>query len=336
MNNEKLLEYAISVNPTRIELELTERCNLSCKFCYNSQKPIDSTLSTKIISRLADENVPEIVLTGGEPLLHPQFETILSLCASLFQKTMIQTNGTLISDSVADMFVQHNVFEINISLHGSSTLHDALTQRIGSYENAINAIKRLNRRGVRVSSNFVMTKENAKGLVQNLTMLYDLGIRCMTLTRFTPTGFGSANSELALDRHEVIAAIYAADEFCKARKDMTLLLANSIPMCALPHNLMNYCEHCHFGASRFYVDIQGNVLMCGMSRLQIGNIIYHSFEEIKRGSAEFAAHISGNDVPQSCFSCMNFKQCRGGCRAAALAATGTTHGADPYKKEETI
>ena len=59
-----ILKQSINMAPTKVELELTEQCNLSCVFCYNSQKPIISGISERIIQRLIDEGVFEIVLTG--------------------------------------------------------------------------------------------------------------------------------------------------------------------------------------------------------------------------------------------------------------------------------
>lgn len=330
MDNERLLNYAIHTNPTRVELELTERCNLFCKFCYNSQKPVDSPLVMDLLQRLAEEGVPEIVLTGGEPILHPQFHDILCVCSTMFQKTMVQTNGTLIDDHIADLLTEKRVFEVNVSLHGIRELHDALTLQPGSHKSAVEAIKRLIYRKMRVSSNFVMTRDNIAGLERNLHELYQLGVRCMTLTRFTPTGMGSANSQMVLSREEIIESIGVADQFSRANADVTILLANSMPLCALPLSLSNYCEHCHFGASRFYIDVNGNVLMCGMSRVQIGNILQETFAEIKERSQEFAWHILGKDVPEQCSACVDFQRCRGGCRAAALASTGSLCGADPY------
>jgi len=336
MDSEKLLEYAININPTRIELELTERCNLSCKFCYNSQKPIDSSLVYNILTRLAEENIPEIVLTGGEPVLHPQFNCILRSCTTLFQKTMLQTNGTLIDDAIADLLADNDVFEVNISLHGSPDLHDALTMSNGSHESAFVAIKRLIDRKIKVSSNFVMTKNNVSGLIDNLKELYGIGVRCMTLTRFTPTGVGAENLDMALSCEEIVEAVEVADKFSKDKQDATILLANSMPFCSLPTSLSNYCEYCHFGASRFYIDVNGNVMMCGMSRIQIGNITQNSFTDIKRSSEEYTNHILGKDVPRSCSACENFQKCRGGCRAAALASSGNLCGADPYLVKERI
>ena len=47
-----LLNYNINMAPTRVELELTEACNLKCLFCYNSQKPIISVKPIEIIEKI--------------------------------------------------------------------------------------------------------------------------------------------------------------------------------------------------------------------------------------------------------------------------------------------
>ncbi|MHB9296063.1 putative mycofactocin radical SAM maturase MftC [Pillotina sp. SPG140] len=330
MNPEQLLRYSINTAPIRVEFELTERCNLACCFCYNSQKPTDSKLAIEIIQRIAEEGVPEIVLTGGEPLLHPDFTQILAYCSKLFVKVMIQTNGTLINDAIADSLYTNAVYEVNISLHGDATRHDRLTQVTGSHHDTVEALKCLTARGIRVSSNFVLTKTNIGALSDNIDLLYENGVRCITLTRFTPTGVGFESKELALTREEIVNAISLADSKKRQLNGLSVLLANSMPRCALPQALSNYCEHCHFGASRFYIDISGNVLMCGMSRTSIGNILNDNFVDIKKNSDVFQNHILGDDVPAVCKQCGDFHQCRGGCRAAALAHSNSLCGKDPY------
>lgn len=333
MISPKLFEFACLVNPTRVEFELTERCNLACRFCYNSQAPVDSDNLFEIIDQLVLGDVPEIVLTGGEPVLHPRFMELTSYCAHKFNKVMLQTNGTLITDAVAKHLHENGVHEVNISIHGEKKCHDCLTQVDGSYASALQAISLLVNLPIRISSNFVVTKENIEELQANINTLYEHGVRHLTLTRFTPAGVGSANKDLVVSLEELVAAITIADDQVRRLDGLTVLLANAMPRCALPDTLKSYCGHCHFGASRFYIDINGNVLMCGMSRVKIGNILEESFYIMKQRSEDYKKHILGTDVPKVCQDCSDFKQCRGGCRAAALAYSSSLCGSDPYNKK---
>ncbi len=327
-----LLDINMHMNPTRVEIELTEQCNLKCKFCYNSQDPLISDNVFEIIDRLHEAGVMEVILTGGEPLTHPRFFDILKKCCKCFYKAMIQTNGTFIDAETARIFKQLGVYGVNVSLHGNEELHEKLTLVQGSYAQAYSALQHLVSEGVNTTSNFVLTTENVIGFSDALRNLYDMGVDGMTLTRFTPTGVGADNEYLAISTNQLIDVLNQADKFILQQKNTSfyILLANSIPYCALPENLKHYCEYCHFGASRFYVDINGNVLMCGMSRLQIGNILKEDFFDMKSKSEIYCNHICGMDVPSYCQKCGHFSECRGGCRAAALACSKKIDGFDPY------
>lgn len=332
MENNRLLEINIDMNPTRVEIELTEKCNLKCKFCYNSQNPLISDKIFDIIERLHKFGVMEIILTGGEPMSHPLFLGIFDRCCEYFDKVMVQTNGTMIDAEIVEVLKTRKVYGVNVSLHGGKESHEKLTMIDGSYEQAYEAIKLLTSHGINTASNFVLTSENISDFPATIKKLHDAGASGMTLTRFTPTGIGADNAYLSISRDDLIKVLEQADLFLKhcSNNRFYVLLANSVPYCSLPTHLKHYSEHCHFGASRFYIDINGNVLMCGMSRLEIGNILNESFSEMKRKSHIYCNHICGLDVPTYCKKCANFKMCRGGCRAAALACFDNIDGPDPY------
>ncbi len=334
MESNRLLEINIGMNPTRVEVELTEQCNLKCKFCYNSQNPLISEKIFDVIELMHEQGVMEVILTGGEPISHPQFVAILDKCCEYFDKVMVQTNGTLIDAEMAKRLKDKGVYGVNVSLHGNKELHEKLTLVEGSYEQAYNALTQLTSQGVNTVSNFVLTTENISDFPATIKELHDMGVNGMTLTRFTPTGIGADNAYLSITTDQLVEVLEQADSFLEdcSNKSFYVLLANSVPYCALPTHLKHYSEYCHFGASRFYIDINGNVLMCGMSRLQVGNILNETFAEMKRKSEIYCNHICGLDVPDYCKKCANFKMCRGGCRAAALACSNRIDGPDPYCK----
>lgn len=334
MGKNRLLEINIGMNPTRVEMELTEQCNLKCKFCYSSQNPLISEKVFDVIERLHEMGVLEIILTGGEPISHPLFLEILNKCCEYFDKVMIQTNGTLIDAEMAKSLKSAGVYGVNVSLHGNKELHEKLTLVDGSYIQAYEALEYLTLEGINTASNFVLTAENISDFPKMIKKLHDMGVNGMTLTRFTPTGIGANNAYLSISTDQLIEVLEQADSFLESCSNQSfyVLLANSVPYCTLPEHLKHYSEYCHFGASRFYIDINGNVLMCGMARLQVGNILDETFEEMKSKSEIYCNHICGADVPAYCKKCANFKRCRGGCRAAALACYNKIDGPDPYCK----
>lgn len=78
-------------------LEITRRCDLSCGYCYQSNdplsdKPIDQIeKEVKILLRLRKSDA--IIISGGEPLLHPQLEQIVKMVKSFHVKPVLVTNG---------------------------------------------------------------------------------------------------------------------------------------------------------------------------------------------------------------------------------------------------
>jgi radical SAM protein with 4Fe4S-binding SPASM domain len=326
---EKILLQNLDVSPVNVQLELTEACNLRCRFCYNSQQPVLCSKYNDIIDRLANEKVMEIVLTGGEPMLHPDFVKIVEICSNKFTKVQIQTNGTHITREMAKTLEAFHVQSVNVSLHGFEETNDYLTRVKGSYKKALDGIKAILSTNVMVVSNFVLTSKNISELPAHIDCLCNIGVKNFTLTRFSPTGVGSSSTFLKTSKDELLLALEYVNNKQRKEKGVSFLLANSIPRCALPPHLYNHCNYCHFGASRFYIDVKGNVLVCGMSRVKLGNLLEDSIRSIKEKSQIYKNHITGESFPQKCKVCADFCLCRGGCRAAAMSVSGSFSGADP-------
>ncbi|WP_300408573.1 radical SAM protein [Lagierella sp.] len=87
-----------------VYFHVTYKCNLKCEYCYQNiyakdHNMIDSTKDwKKILRKLKFYDVKKIVITGGEPLLHPQIDQILKFAKSLGYEIDLLTNGSLIRE----------------------------------------------------------------------------------------------------------------------------------------------------------------------------------------------------------------------------------------------
>lgn len=85
----------------------TSGCNLRCSFCdtpYTSWKPEGTACSIDELShRIAASTAPDVVLTGGEPLLLPNLPELARQCRLLGRRTTIETAGTVFLDIDADL-----------------------------------------------------------------------------------------------------------------------------------------------------------------------------------------------------------------------------------------
>ncbi|MEI7473963.1 MAG: radical SAM protein [bacterium] len=131
-------------------------CNLKCKHCYLGCQPTTKIKSflgmEKIKNSLADiegNKLDYIYLTGGEPLLHPDINSIIRLCLKKANVTIL-SNGILINDKKARFLRQieqeHNnehelVFKISLD-HYNEQKNDDIRGK-GSFKKAVAAIQHL-------------------------------------------------------------------------------------------------------------------------------------------------------------------------------------------------
>ncbi len=313
-------DYLRLISPLLVQVELTEACNLKCKFCYNSQKPRYNRNVIQMLDLLAKQNVMQVTLTGGEPLMHPDFFDILQYATSHFPNVMILSNGTLMTDEIIEKISETGVMSVSISIHGDEETHEMLTCSCNSYRNSLHAIEKfLNIGKIPVASNFVLNACNIAVLEKTMETFHTMGLRFMTITRFVPVGIGRSAHSLEISREDMVKAMDFADRFMKNTSNPHIEFAEAIPYCAVPPHLKYLANTCSYGYDRFYVDIDGNLMVCGLSRILLGgNILETPIKEIKQHSSTFMDFITNEHVPTSCVSCETFDKCHGGCRAAAM------------------
>ena len=111
-------------------VEVTNKCNLYCKHCYNeSQNKHNTFLSMELLENLyksmRDNKGRRIAISGGEPLLHPNIMGIMR-CATEYQiETQIVTNGTLLHKYI-DTINKNPYITIQVSVDGIGPTHDLL------------------------------------------------------------------------------------------------------------------------------------------------------------------------------------------------------------------
>lgn len=166
--------------PANGSIELLPLCNMNCDMCY--VRLSREEMEQKGRMRTADEwleigrqmqksGVLFLLLTGGEPLLFPEFKKVYLGLREMGMILTINTNGTLIDEEWAAFFGAHRPRRINITLYGTEeeTYRD-LCHYPDGFEKTIRAIRLLRQHGVDVKVGGSLTKENAKDLDKILDM----------------------------------------------------------------------------------------------------------------------------------------------------------------------
>jgi radical SAM protein with 4Fe4S-binding SPASM domain len=133
--------------PVSGSIELLHPCNLKCVHCYCPPGK-GGGLTLGEIRRIMDEAAAEgllwLLITGGEPLFRPDFLDIYSHVKSLGVFVNLFTNGTMITEKIADHFAEYPPFSIEISLYGATEeTYERVTGVKGSYRRCIRGIERI-------------------------------------------------------------------------------------------------------------------------------------------------------------------------------------------------
>lgn len=182
------LDYPI---PHSFVLSLTSDCNLACNHCYARVYKEPKVLPQKVLEGILEQagslGCFFFVLTGGEPMLYPNLLDILHRHSNnLF---ILITNGTMVSDEVAEKLARLSHIIPVISLEGS--LEDTDKRRgTGVYNKVKNAFDNLQRNKILYGFSITVTSENVEQLQKEEIFLekYPYGARLGCFIEYIPTG----------------------------------------------------------------------------------------------------------------------------------------------------
>jgi len=172
----------------------TARCNLQCLHCYSSSDPtcVRDQLSTaqakQFLAQLPAANVPVVLFSGGEPLLREDLLELTAEARRLKLRTVISTNGTLITPEVAKQLAETELSYVGISLDGQEPFHDEFRQVIGSFRKAIRGMENCRAAGLRTGLRFTITKLNAAQVPAIFDIAVETGIRRICFYHLVSSG----------------------------------------------------------------------------------------------------------------------------------------------------
>ena len=186
-------------------IELTRKCNLRCKHCLNdSGKELGLLLSDdeikKLIVDLSKSGLQEIRFTGGEPLLHKCIFEFIELCTNCGMRASIGTNGTLITEEIAQKLKDSGLKYAVISIDGTENAHDNI-RGSGNYKKAFNGIKNLQNVGIRIRINSVLMKNNTSDIIELMKELNSKHISAF-IRRFITSGRGDGQHSEVLTKED--------------------------------------------------------------------------------------------------------------------------------------
>jgi Fe-coproporphyrin III synthase len=178
---------------------LIRRCNLTCKHCYSisADKDFPGELSTKEVFHVMDDlkafGVPVLILSGGEPLLHPDIFAIAQRAKAMGFYLSLSSNGTLINEANIEAIVKVGFDYVGISLDGTPATHDQFRRCQGAFEKALQGVRWCQLYGIKVGIRFTLTQDNVDELPQMWQLIEDENIDKFYLSHLNYAGRGNKN-----------------------------------------------------------------------------------------------------------------------------------------------
>ncbi len=329
--------------PVSGTFELTPRCNLSCKMCYIRMSGEEAAARGRELT--AEEwlavgrdavkaGMIYLLLTGGEPLLRPDFSVIYTEMVKMGVVVSVNTNGTLLTPAIVDCFVKHPPEAVNVTLYGaSSETYEALCGVGSGFERAMAGIRALREAGIRVQINTTFTAFNA-GDMEALVALgreLDCPIRTTAYT-FPPVRNGHELCSGCLSPEEqgrLNAVFEELSSTLAGRESKRKLLqraadaAQNAEAFVCTADSEPYPMSCMAGRGSFWMTWDGCMLPCGMMgdhRAARGSF-GEQWAEVRRMTEDVR-------LPAVCKSCAYRKLCPS-CAAVCYARNGSTEAMVP-------
>ncbi len=255
--------------PISATLELTARCNLRCRHCYLGDQAEQharcagerDTESVKASLReWADAGCLYLLITGGEPMIRPDFAEIYRFACELGLLVTVFCDGILVDEAIVELFREFPPRKVEISVYGASPeVYELVTQVPGSFSKAWKGIHRLHRNGIRTGLKTVLLTLNQDELDVMEAQAQTLGVPFRYDSAVFPCLTGSSKNPLdfRVSPGEVVAHDLSSPERCRQWVDKIEKTS------ALPEDDRLYT--CGAGATGFYSDPFGNLSPCLMT-----------------------------------------------------------------------
>lgn len=180
-----------------LELQITNACNLRCKHCYigaGSGRHLPAGQVRDILAEFESMQGLRVLITGGEPLLHPAFGEINEMLPDFAVRKVLFTNGVLLKNGTLKKLKVH---EIQVSIDGMETAHDSLRGH-GAYERAMNAVRQALDAGFEVSVSTMVHTANLGDFDEMERQFRGMGVREWTVDVPCATGRLRENAEFRI------------------------------------------------------------------------------------------------------------------------------------------
>ena len=298
-----------------IYLLVTERCNLHCSFCIRGKK-LEKELTVDELKHSAWVKTLEhhdVVITGGEPTLNPEFGKIVDFISKRAKHTIITSNGTT-DNLLSDQFDPHKVL-FQISIDGPRDAHNKIRGE-NAFQRSWETLQLLADKQLNYCVASVVNRANISAMPQLADELKTLsGITYWKLSSEMP--FGDANIKDVITAREWNQFVQKIISVAQVRLNIRKLFPFDLfdkHYEKLENSLEKIRTNCGSGKTKCYIYPDLSVYPCTcLTDFCIGKASDDSVESIIHGlqNQKFLHYTVTDDT--KCKDCKYLKFCNGGC-----------------------
>ena len=342
--------------PRTLDIEITSRCNLRCRYCYFFNNPAVNYRELRtdewleFFDELGSLGVMNVVLSGGEPLIREDLPELLAGIVRNRMRFALLSNGTLINDEIAAVIAGTGRCDyVQVSVDGScAPVHDPLRGE-GSFARVVRGIRTLRRHDVNVAVRVTIHRNNVHDLESIARFLLDeLGLPRFGINSAGYIGACRANATDVLlsveERGEAMETLLRLAETYGSRisatagpltdgrmwRRMEEARAQTAP--AFPNG--GRLTACGCPSNKISVRADGTIVPCVMlAHLELGRINDVPLVEVWRHSQALNQLRDRCAIPltdfEFCAGCAYVPYCTGNCPGLAYTLTGRVHHPSP-------
>lgn len=325
--------------PLEAFLAITNRCNLACAHCNVRPTRQEPDLSLEkwaaIIGRLAQLKVFRLWISGGEPLMRPDFFELLEIIEQTHFFYGLNTNAMLVDDEKAARLASlGRLRSVVVSLEGHNAQVHGRLRGEASFGPAVAGIRALVRRLGQLETYTTVTRTNFRHLKDIVRFALELGVTSVKFNELLPLGQGfKLRAELTLtneERRQTFA------EAARLNEKYPGVLAGSyvemgpffeglgrVAASGLTPGPSRYLSSCEGGITKLTIRPDGKVVPCDrLWDFVAGDLTTQDLAEIWHESKVFeqmrARQTTRLDQIADCAGCPVVHMCTGGCPAVSF------------------
>jgi radical SAM protein with 4Fe4S-binding SPASM domain len=335
--------------------ELTLACDLRCGHCGSrAGKARPAELSTdeclRVVSQLAELGCERVTLSGGEPTMRPDWDTIGRALAVRGVQVNMVTNGAYRSEEAARAIAGRardcGLCNVGVSIDGPEPVHDRQRGQ-GAFARALRGVSAFRQAGLSVGFTTTVDRRNLGRLEEVRQLAIDVGASLFRLQLAKPMGSMCEQRDAALRPEDLLELVPMLARM-KRCGEIAVAVGDSIGYFGAPEEVLRGADGrgrrerwngCQAGMQAIGLEADGGVKGCLSLQAKWGekdpflegNVRERSLADIWTAPEAFAFNrrFSPDSLTGGCAGCRHARECRGGARCVSSAFHGTLT-EDPY------